>query len=466
MSTADWHHRPIDESLERRITKLAKINAALMQRVERSMDQQANAYSLFQTAISLEGQVRVRTEELKNTLVRLEQANAELMAARDASEQANRVKTRFFTSVGHDLLQPLHAARLSLSALAEGENTPEGRNLADQVDHALSTIEEMLRTILDLSKLEAGVIKPALQAVSLNELFTSLSLDLEAIAVQKGLRFRIRPTDAMVNSDPLMLRRILQNLAANAVHYTARGEVLLAARRRGDMMRVEVWDTGPGIADADRNRIFEEFQRGASSAGRNGAGFGLGLSIMRRMAETLGHPVALCSKLGSGTCFSVSAPFAGRTVRAPVTLPVPALPQQAYGFDGARVLVIDNEPAVLEAMRTLLDRWSCTVHTMSRFDARNDAALHGPYAVRPDIVLADYHLDGGACGLDAVRLLRDRWGVDLPAIVITADHSPEIAGNVQRAGCELLCKPVKPAELRGLMLHLVMQSARVAHGAG
>lgn len=455
MVAGDWHTPDVQSEMERRIVKLAKINAALMQRVERSMDQQANAYSLFQTAISLEGQVRVRTEELKNTLMRLEQANAELMAARDASEQANRVKTRFFTSVGHDLLQPLHAARLSLSALAEHETTEQSRHLSEQVDHALSTIEEILRSILDLSKLEAGVIKPAIQPVALNELFVSLSLDLEPTAAQKGLTFRFRPTDAVVNSDPLLLRRVLQNLAANAVHYTASGTVLLAARRRGAMMRIEVWDTGPGIAAVERDRIFEEFARGTS--GRHGNGFGLGLSIMRRMAETLDHPIGLCSQLEHGTCFTVSAPYAGRKTRTEKQpLPLAATNQrQPYGFEGARIMVIDNEPSVLEAMRTLLDRWSCNVHTASRIDRAEYLAMSGADSFRPDLILADYHLDNGTCGLDAVNQLRKRWDESLPAIIITADHSPEIADVVARSGCELMCKPVKPAELRGLMLFLL-----------
>lgn len=451
-----WQIPPDLDDKERRIAKLARINSALMQRVERSMDQQANAYSLFQTAISLEGQVRIRTEELKTTLFRLEQANSELRAARDAAEQANRVKTRFFTSVGHDLLQPLHAARLSLSAMAEYETSPQGRQLGEQVDHALSTVEDLLRTILDLSKLEAGVIKPAIQQVSLHELFTSLSLDLEPLARQKGLMFTSRGTDATVLSDPLMLRRILQNLMANAVHYTENGQILLAARRRGDMMRIEVWDTGPGIPAGDCQRIFEEFQRGATAGGGNGNGFGLGLSIMRRMAETLNHPVGLCSKLDHGTCFSVSAPYAGVAVAAPRPAPSRAQPsRQAYGFNGAKVMVIDNEPSVLDAMQALLDRWSCDARVALRLDRMQAMAISSVDPFRPDLILADYHLDNGSCGLDAVAMLRQRWGGSLPAIVITADHSAEIADAVRLAGCELLCKPIKPAELRVLMLHLL-----------
>ena len=175
------------EGLERQVTKLAKINNALMQRVEKSMDQQANAYSLFQTAIALEEQVRVRTEELKNALSSLERTNNELMSARDASEQANRFKTRFFTAVGHDLLQPLHAARLSASALAETGREVDYERLGNRIENALTTIEELLKSILDISKLEAGAITPSLQPLPLEQLFSSLIVDIEPLARSKGL---------------------------------------------------------------------------------------------------------------------------------------------------------------------------------------------------------------------------------------------------------------------------------------
>ena len=233
---------------ERRIIKLAKINAALMQRVERSMEQQANAFSLFQTAIGLEAQVRIRTEELKNALDRLEQTNDELVIARDASDRANRVKTRFFTAVGHDLLQPLHAARLSLSALGGGAAAGTNTRLIGQIDNALDSIEELLKTILDLSKLEAGALTPALQAVPLTSLFHALISDIEPIAREKGLILTMRDTSAAVTSDPLMLRRMLQNLLVNAVRYSERGEVKLGGKAAGRV------DPRRGVGHRPRHR--------------------------------------------------------------------------------------------------------------------------------------------------------------------------------------------------------------------
>ncbi len=440
--------------LQRRVEKLTKINAALMQRVERSMDHQANAFSMFQTAIGLEAQVRMRTEELKNALNRLERANDELTAARDAAERANRFKTSFFTAVGHDLLQPLHAARLSLSAMSLSERDVHHQQLTGQIDHALSSIEELLRTILDLSKLESGVVKPAIETFELDRLFRSLAVDLEPIASNKSLILTVRSTEVRVASDPLMLRRILQNLLVNALGYTATGRVLLAARRRDEFTRIEVWDTGPGIALAERERIFEEFQRGAASERRQFGGFGVGLSVTRRMADALGHKIELCSREGKGTRFSVLVPYAGEAsgLRAPSD--TSQIASQSYGLAGARAIVIDNDAAIIDAMRTLLHGWGCETRIARDLSGVESIMAYDP-SFRPDIILADFHLDRGELGLAAVARLRERWEQEIAAIVITADHSAETSDRVASASCEILRKPVKPAELRALMTHLL-----------
>lgn len=451
----DARDRTIGE-LERQNRKLEKINAALMQRVERSMDYQANAYSMFQTAIGLETQVRARTDELKAALDRLERTNDELRAARDAAERANRFKTRFFTAVGHDLLQPLHAARLSLSALSESGVSPYAR-LIGQVDHSLSTIEELLRTILDLSKLESGAFRPSLQAVGIKDLLQSVLLDMAPIAREKGIALSIRAPEAAVISDPLMLRRILQNLLANAVQYTDEGRVLLTARRRGAEVRIDVWDTGPGIAAAEQSKIFEEFQRGAAGERSHGGGFGIGLAIISRMIEALGHKIELCSEPGRGTRFSVSVPLAPEDAVVARVLTGGARQEAAsriYGLGAMKVLVIDNDLAVRQAMGALLDRWGCESRLLSGLD-EIETLIGSEPAFAPDIVLADFHLDDGQSGLAAVARLREVRGVPIPAVVITADHSPEVSDAVGAAGCEILRKPVKPAELRALITHLL-----------
>ena len=433
------------------VQKLTKINTALMQRVERSMDQQASAFTLFQTAINLESQVRVRTEELNNVLSRLEHANAELSEARDIAERANRFKTRFFTALGHDLLQPLHAARLSLSELMDDSQDQQQQYLGVCIGRALTTIEDMLTTLLDISRLEAGAYLPNFQHVALGELFEHLATSLQPFARKKGLDLRWRRTNFAVQSDPLMLRRITQNLLANAVHYTAKGGLLLAARRRSGKIAIEVWDTGPGISDAEQSRIFDEFQRGAASEKSGGLGFGLGLTIVQRMADALGHELELHSRPGHGSrfatlCSEATLASSGKAAANPV------LEETAVALRQP-VLVIDNDLSVLEAMQSLLLRWGADVHLARDLDDITDLLSNASF--RPAIVLADYHLDQGAFGVEAVRRVRDGLRKTIPAILITADRTEVTGKAANDAGCEILHKPVRPAELRALMQHLL-----------
>ena len=457
MSDADRSHHSNGEAtdLDRRIQKLTKINSALMQRVERSMDQQANAFSLFQTAIGLENQIRARTEELKSALSNLERANADLKSARDAAERANRFKTRFFTAVGHDLLQPLHAARLTLGELTDTEQNPSNERLATSISRALTTIEDLLASILDISKLEAGVFVPSYQPVALGDMFEQLAANIDPIIRKKGLALKWRPTMATVVSDPLMLRRVLQNLLANATNYTSAGGLLLTARRRANMMRIEVWDTGPGISLAERDRIFEEFQRGTASELAGGTGFGLGLSIVKRMSEALNHPLEFCSRVGHGTMFAVSAAYAGETSNpsrfAAETAATPAPGLQ--GLQGLPVIFIDNDLNVLEAMQSLLVRWGCDVRLARNHDDVSEILAEQAFV--PAIILADYHLDYGVSGLDVVAQIRRTLASNLPAILITADRTQSTADAATGSGLEVLHKPIRPAELRALIQHLL-----------
>ena len=294
-------------SLEREIAKLRKINAALMSRVERSTDQQLNAFSLFETAISLDQQVRNRTQQLKQALQSLEKTNGSLSQAKQQAEAASSLKSSVLISVTHDLLQPLNAARLTLSALEEMIASPKGLVLTEQIDRSLATLEDLLRTLLDISKLDAGVLKPEFRPVAISTLFEVLRQEFTPVAARRHLVLKIRPCAETVLSDPMMLRRILQNLLANALRYTQRGSVLMGCRLKGANVSIEVHDTGPGIPEAQREGIFMEFQRGETSIGDN-AGIGLGLSIVRRFATALGHEIHLKSHLGRGSMFGVTVP--------------------------------------------------------------------------------------------------------------------------------------------------------------
>ena len=334
------------------IERLKKINAALISRVERSMDQQGNAFTLFQTAINLENRVRSRTEELRSTLRRLEESNISLYAAKEAAELANRSKTRFLAAASHDVLQPLNAAHLSISALAETQASEEGRRLVGQVERSLTTIGNLLQTLLDISRLDAGVVEPDIADIALEQLFASIKSDFQPLAEQKGLKFRFRAGNAIVRSDRTMLRRILQNIVSNAMRYTQSGGVLVGARRRGAIVRIEIADTGCGIPSDQHEAVFEEFHRGVSvSKGDiSGAGLGLGLSIVRRMAGTLGHPIGFSSVVGRGTVFRLDVPAASpNSLPAAAGASVPGHPR-GYGLFGTKVLLIEDDAEVSATM--------------------------------------------------------------------------------------------------------------------
>ncbi len=437
------HQGESSDDLRRQILKLEKINRALMSRVERSVDSQFNAFSLFETAIALDHQVRRRTQELQQAMRSIEKAKTQ-------AEAASSLKSTFAASVGHDLLQPLNAARLALSALGEMQTGPDGGALIEQVDRCLVTLEDLIRTLLDLSKLDAGVMQPEIRSFELNDVMEPLTREFAHFAQKRGLKLKIFVTRSTVRSDPSMLRRILQNLLANALRYTSHGGVLVGVRRRGKNVLVQVCDTGPGVPEDRRDAIFQEFQRAHNDIPGQ-TGFGLGLAIVRRFTQVLGHPVSLASRVGGGSTFSVLIPL---SEEAP---PPPAPPRQFVHYPnriaGAKILVIENEPEVSEAMLLLLERWGCDVAV----------AVSGAEAVEklrilsdpPQIVIADLHLNNGELGPEAIRAARGACGQEIPALLVTADHSPRAEEIARRERLEMLLKPVRPAELRSLLAFLL-----------
>ncbi|WP_245516492.1 hybrid sensor histidine kinase/response regulator [Methylobacterium segetis] len=446
-----------DEGLLRRIEKLERINAALMAHVERSMDQQGGAYSLFQTAIMLEGRVRSRTEELTGLMRRLERSNEALVAAKEEAETANRSKTRFLAAASHDLLQPLNAARLSVSALTDLPLTPDAVAIAGQVERGLQTIEDLIKTLLDISKLDAGIVRPVLKPVALRDLFGGLVASFKPFAERKGLRLTVRGSGLVVTSDVVLLQRILQNLVSNAIRYSESGGVLIAARRRGEACRIEVVDTGRGIDAGERDLVFEEFYRGGGGKGVAAGesvtrgeepGLGLGLSIVRRMAQALGHPLELASRPGRGTRMSLTVPL-GTEEAGEQARPVPI----ATRLSGARILIVENDQSTADALQRLLRNWDAEVSAYR--DLAGVAAGVAAGTVAPDLLILDYHLDEGACGLDVAAYLRNIAQAALPVIVTTADYSPEIECEVAGIGAELVHKPIKPAQLRSLLTYML-----------
>ena len=438
----------IETTLRRQIFKLERINAALMTQVERVTDQHEGAYSLFQTAIMLERRVRTRTEELTTLMNELERSNSALKAAKDEAEQANRSKTRFLAAASHDLLQPLNAARLSISALVDAPPDDEAGVIAGQVDRGLQTIENIIKTLLDISKLDAGVVYPVLESVALPDVFADLAQSFGPGAEMKGLRLSVRcRSDLCVETDAGLLKRVVQNLVANAVRYTHRGGVLIAARERHGECVIDVVDSGIGIPAHEQAFIFDEFYRGRQPNGTADVGLGLGLAIVRRMADMLGHTLEHWSRVGHGSRFRLRLPIARGAARAAEA------PSHPHSFAGTRVVLIDTDKAAREALSRLLAGWGFEVHAL------DDPAdlLEGRRALHPSvaILLVDQHLGRDMLGTDVVPRLRAMLRREIPAVIVTADLSGTMEAEVAAISCEIALKPVKPAHLRSLLSHLL-----------
>ena len=389
-----------------------------------------------------EGELKRVAETLE---LRVEARTAELAAAKGEAERANRAKTRFLAAVSHDLAQPLHAAHLFTHALNQRLAHDDYREAVGHIDGALTSAEGLLAGLLDMSRLDAGRMQASVQPVRMDDWLRGLAAEFRVLAEAKGLSLRCVSSTAWVLSDAHLLRRVVQNFLANAVRYTEHGRIVLGCRRRGGMLSIEVWDTGPGIAEVDRAIVFEEFRR----LGQAGEGLGLGLAIAERIARLLGHRLRLDSHVDKGTMFAIGVPIASAAApqSVPREVPAKALPHR-------RVLVVDNDPAVLKAMQALLEGWHCEVS-----GARTPQQAHAAFAAGPiDLLLFDYHLDHGVTGLDLRSALGAR-ALALPCVIITADHGEAVREAVLSSGVQLLHKPLKPLALRSLMARLSSGSA-------
>ena len=434
-----------EDPAEIQIRKLRKINEALMARVERATDISGSAFALFQTAISLEGEVRARTRDLQGALDELSESNARLEQAHGEAEAANLSKTRFLAAASHDLLQPINAAKLFISILGEMSLEPAQAEVVARLSGAFNSIETLLHALLEISRLDAGRAEYTLTDFPLSAVLEQLERDFKPLAAAKGLRLRVRPSAFRIRSDPRYFHRIAQNLVANAVKYTRQGAVLVGCRKRGQVIRFEVWDTGPGLKPEDHERIFEEFQR--LDQDQENRGMGLGLSIVQRACRLLDHPLALRSEPGRGSVFSVEAPIARSAAEeAPA-----AEEEETTGTASLNLIavVIENEPEVLFAMTKTLEGWGASVAPApSTAEAR---AVMVELGLPPDIIIVDYHLEGADTGLRSIRELRAAWGADIPAVLVTADHTRTLAAQARAMGIDVLAKPVEPRKLRSLI---------------
>ena len=400
--------------------------------------------ALKETNIYLEQRVKERTQELQII-------NEQMLKAKSVAEQANQSKTRFLASASHDLLQPLNAARLFTSALAGKKTDPETADLVDHIDSSLGAAEEIISTLLDISKLDAGALEPDIGNFPVNDIMRHLANDFSAIATDQGLDLHVVTSSAWIRSDSKLLRRVIQNFLSNAIRYTPQGRILLGCRRLRGYIRIEVWDTGPGIPDDQLAQIFEEFRR--FQQGRDKKGLGLGLAIVDRISGMLDHPVNVRSVQGIGSVFSVTVPMVAPEKVLAEKPNASASSRRVSSLGGLTVLCIDNDPSILQGMTALLKNWECGVLAAESLESAREELGD----TRPDIILADYQLDDNRNGLDAMDAIRNEIGPDIPGILITGYMSPEVREDAMDKGYQVLYKPVKPAALRAMVNKLLKQ---------
>ena len=363
-------------------------------------------------------------------------------AAKQEAIQANIAKSKFLAAASHDLRQPLHALTLFVGALKEEKNTARTKHLADNIDASLTALNLLLNSLLDISKLDAGVIEPHVDDFHLQSVFDRVGAEFEPLASRKRLRLRVRETKAIVRGDQILLERIIRNLLSNAIRYTESGTVLIACRRRRGEWRIEVRDTGIGIPADQQEKVFAEFYQIGNQERDRQKGLGLGLSIVSRMSNLIGCPIDLRSEPGRGSIFSV-------TVGAGKTVAVHASTRGFPSCEGLRVLVIDDEAAILVAMSALLEGWRCEMLTAeSLVDAANKLTER---QWEPDAVFCDYRLRGGENGIEVLDWMSTHFGSDKLYVLITGDTAADRLKMVQECGYLLLHKPVPPAKLRALL---------------
>ncbi|MDB6091448.1 MAG: hybrid sensor histidine kinase/response regulator [Gammaproteobacteria bacterium] len=382
----------------------------------------------------------------------------ELRRRKEVAEEANVAKSRFLAAASHDLRQPLHALGLFVQALEDSPLATRERQIIGNIRHSVDAMEELFNALLDISRLDAGVVQPCVSTIPLTSVLDRVRFEYGPIARQKRVSLTVMKTSVYVLSDPSLLGRIVRNLLANAVRYTDRGGVVLGCRRRGNTVRIEVWDTGRGIPQERHGEIFREFHQLENPERDRRKGLGLGLAIVERLAKLLDHPVELRSVVGKGSMFAITVPLGAQEN----CVPLESSPDAVGVFDlaGALVLVIDDEGAVQEGMAALLRKWKCEVLTAGSGQEMLEQLV--PLQRRPDLIVCDFRLRGAENGIGVVEMLRNEFNVDIPALLVTGDTAPDRLRDAEASGLPILHKPLNPARLRTLIANLLREHIRAA----
>lgn len=386
----------------------------------------------------LEQRVEQRTADLRAL-------NQKLIRALSEKERADQAKSRFLSAANHDLRQPFQALRLFHHLLTERLKDPRDRSIADRMGEALDSGEKLLHSLLEVATLDAGVVRPNVADVPVAMVLAQLEAEFRAAAGEKGLGLRVRACDAVVRTDATLLTRMLRDLVRNALAYTPMGGVVIGCRRRGQWLRMEVWDTGAGIPAEQLDAIFEDFVQLGNPERDRRNGLGLGLSKVRRKAALLGHALEVRSRPGKGSVFSVTVPLAasGATEETP---PSSAAGQTAEAKAARLILVVEDDPVQRAGMRLLLESWGHDVLAAADGPAALDALRAAPRC--PDAILTDFRLPGLLTGADTVTRAGHLMGRPVPGIILTGDTAPERIREAVAAGCRLLHKPFAPDVLR------------------
>lgn len=374
-------------------------------------------------------------------------------AQRDA-ETANRAKTQFFAAASHDLRQPLHALGLFAEALRNRSKDEGVAQLVNSINSSVDALEGLFSELLDITKIDTGGVDIEPEHFAMRDLFTRIRLHFEPTAFEKGLMLSFHGEQHHAYADPLVVERIVRNLVSNAIRYTEDGGVLVSCRKRGDRLLLQVWDTGIGIAEKEQARIFEEFYQTQSNRPlepHHRKGLGLGLAIVKRLSDLMGAPLRLRSRVGRGTVFSMELPV-GRAPRLQASTPS-SKPSLGVTLDRRHIVVVEDEVAVMEGLQVLLKGWGATVSAFDSVSAvRNWVSQHtSDQGTRPDLIMVDYRLPEQQTGIDAIRVLRERFGSDLPAILVTGSTMTQHEEEARQYNFHVLLKPVVPTKLRAMI---------------